>query len=186
MTEAPLLPSCPAGLRRSAESVQKGERRWGSCSLPDICVDSTNVRRCAVSFAGECVSDVLCSAARSGCTTIVDVFLLQACYVWAGSGTQLGSMTSWHVFGMPDSGSAIRIRDSLRRFVQKCGGHRRITWLATANTLFLSVYLPDSSKTQEEYDETMELINKIVKQHRGRGRFRRQGFWGGGFQRYSA
>lgn len=82
---------------------------------------------------------------QGGCVSSASVVLLQECDSWAGQGSPFGS-TPWHLFGLPDMGTAICVRSSFRAHIRSWGAVPSVTWVSTANHLILSCYLPDRSK----------------------------------------
>lgn len=147
--------------------------------LPDLCVVSTNVRKCSLAMSSECFGDILRSASQGGCVSSASVVLLQECDSWAGQGRQFGSTSDWHLFGLPHMGTAMCVRSSFRTHIRSWGALLGVTWVSTATHLILSCYLPARSKGIDDYTKAMGDIQKIIKAQRGRGRYRRRVILGG-------
>lgn len=68
-----------------------------------------------------------------------------------------------------------------RTKVQDWGVAHRTTFAKTAEMLFVTTYMPDSSHTLEAYEATVKQVKSIVRCHREKGRFRRRVVVGGDF-----
>lgn len=109
---------------------------------------------------------ILQSAAASGCSSSVEIALLQECYSWRGSTLQIGSC-AWQVLGEVDNGTAICVRIGARTRLQDWGTAQRTTFAKTSEALYVTSYLPDSGYDLQGYETTIRHVDNIVRCHRG-------------------
>lgn len=139
---------------------------------PVSAVASANLRRCSVNNSSEALSHVLHSVAQDGCSTGVDIVLLQECSSWLGASVLVGN-SEWYNFGEKGHIAAIAAHSRLRGSVLHYGSGQRYTDLVTTSHVYVSCYMPDAGYSLAEYEETIASLNATIKQFRGRGRYRR-------------
>lgn len=87
--------------------------------------------------------------------------------------------SSWTVFGEVDNETAIAVGGRIRGGVRSWGAGIRHTYITTTTHLYISCYMPDSGRSEEEYLKALDDISMTMQKKRGRGRFRKKIIVGG-------
>lgn len=159
----------PAQRRRPIGGSQSHDRHRTS-ARKGFAVCTANLRKANVADCIEVLAGLTRPVAQSGCSTPLEVAILQEAPSWRSGSGQFSGLAGWSISGSAVYPCASAVSDRVRALVERSGEDTRCVYVTTCDCLIVSVYAPDPSYGIEADNVAWEA----VRQFRGRGRFRRK------------
>lgn len=165
----------PHDFRQGRNKIHRfGNRRMPHSSRSGLTICAANIRKANIIDSVEVLEGFTRTVAQSGCSAPLVVILLQEALAWGPEPQPAFELNGWNIFGSEGHPCAIVVPARIRGLVERVGANNRCAFLTMSDYMFVSVYALDSGYGAESYASIWEAVDRLVRQHRGRGRFRRR------------